>query len=174
MWAHLLSHQIGPRGLLGVSLTYQGSQDLLGRSDLLWAVLQASRGLTILPAACFHPTPLLSLHSWPVKRLGLSMERAQQVFHNYPGQKWSLCSTLSCLATSFWNGQKPDPCKICPEGILWEQMTSKGKEGRFIASVRFLPVDFGRKGWSFCSASLQMKGYVAEVFILKLFGAIAM
>jgi len=53
-------------------------------------------------------------------------------------------------------------------------MTSKGKEGCFIASALFLPVDFGRKDWSFCSCSLQRKGYMAEVLILKLFVATAM
>lgn len=61
-----------------------------------------------------------------------------------------------------------------PEGILWEQVTRKGKEGCFIASALFLSGDFGRKDWSLRSWSLQQKGHVAEVFDLKLFAATVM
>lgn len=92
----------------------------------------------------------------------LRVEEVQQAFHDYTSQKSSLCSTLSHLASSSWNVQKPDPCKICPEGILREQMTSKRKEGCFMASALFLPVDFGRSDWTFCSRSPRQKGCRTE------------
>lgn len=105
---------------------------------------------------------LQSLHSWLMKSWCLMVEEVQQAFHDNTGQKSSLCSTLSHLASSSCNVQKPDPCKICPDGILREQMTSKRKEGCFMASSLFLPVDFGRSDWTFCSQSPQQKGYRAE------------
>lgn len=55
MWAHLLSHQAGPRDADWTSC--QRPQDCWVTSDPPWAVLQASGGPEILPAVRVHPSP---------------------------------------------------------------------------------------------------------------------
>lgn len=183
MWVHLSSHQVDPRGPLRANLSYQGSQDLWGRSDVHWAVLQTSGDLTILAAASFHPTPLLlpSLHSCGRGTAGvlqLPWPKMVPLLHPFLSShillKWAEARPMQNLPWRHFVGADDQQ----GEGRMFHCLSSLPSSGFWQKGLVFLLLFSPAEGvysrsayseavWSYCNVTLECKRVTSEAGVSK-------